>query len=132
LVSAADVTSLIAAFKKRAQGEIVVPRVQGQRGNPIVFSGKVMGDILAQGRSVYCRQYMDNHPELISFFDTNNAHFVTDVDTLEDVQAFEKKWGYRLELPAPVDSAHDALHANQSGDSPEPAYLALRRQMAVS
>lgn len=128
LVNANDITALIAAFKKRSHGEIVVPVVNGARGNPIVLSGKAISEILSEGQNMYCRKYMDNHPELITFFETDNEHFVTDVDTLEDLEAFEKKWGYKLELPASA-GVGDSVDAQQA---PEPAYLALRRRMAVS
>lgn len=130
LVNANDITALIAAFKKRTHGEIVVPVVAGQRGNPIVLSGKAISDILAHGQNMYCRKYMDAHPELVMFYDTDNEHFVADVDTLEDLEAFEQKWGYRLELPD-VASLSATVGA-QVAEQDEPAYLALRRRMAVS
>lgn len=129
LVNANDVTALIAAFKKRTHGEIVVPMVSGVRGNPIVLSGKAIGEILAHDQNMYCRKYMDDHPEMVAFFETGNEHFIADVDTLEDIAAFEKKWGYRLELPELSCAAAAATHAV---DEPEPAYIALRRRMAVS
>lgn len=128
LINANDITALISAFKKRTHGEIIVPVVNGQRGNPIVLSGKAIGDILAQGQNMYCRKYLDAHPELITFYETDNEHFVVDVDTSEDLQAFEGKWGYSLELP----ELERAVTACDQQDVAEPAYLALRRRMAVS
>lgn len=130
LVNANDITALIAAFKKRTHGEIVVPLVAGQRGNPIVLSGKAIGEILAQGQNMYCRKYMDTHPELVTFYESDNEHFIADIDTQDDIVAFEQKWGYRLELPdvACVATAGGTQQAEQE----EPAYLALRRRMAVS
>ena len=130
LISANDVTALISAFKKRTHGEIVVPVVAGQRGNPIVLSGKAIGEILALGQNMYCRKYIDAHPELVTFYETDNEHFVADVDTREDLDSFEAKWGYKLEMP----EAGSAVVANkdQKAEQVEPAYLALRRRMAVS
>lgn len=134
LVNANDITALIAAFKKRTQGEIVMPVVHGQRGNPIVLSGKAIADILAQDQNMYCRKYMDSHPELISLYETDNEHFVTDIDTLDDLESFEQKWGYRLSFDD--TGGHAAAHSNQANPTgapePEPVYLALRRQMAAS
>jgi len=98
LVNANDITALIAAFKQRKRGEILIPMVKNQRGNPIVMSGKAISDILSHSQNMHCRKYIDEHPELIVTFQTDNEHFVTDVDTLEDIKAFEQKWGFKLDL----------------------------------
>lgn len=127
LVNAADITALIAAFKKRPYGEIVMPEVHGQRGNPIVLSGKVIGEILAAGQNMYCRKYMDAHPELICHYKTDNEHFVADVDTKEDMITFEQKWGFELTLPPALSDAG----FDDSAASQEPAYIALRKRFAV-
>ena len=65
--------------------EIVLPIVNGQRGNPVLFSRKVIEKILAIPGMV-CRPYMDEHPELVKAFITENQAFVMDVDTDEDIQ----------------------------------------------
>ncbi|MCD8516042.1 MAG: nucleotidyltransferase family protein [Burkholderiaceae bacterium] len=130
LVNAADLTALIAAFKKRSHGEIVMPVVNGKRGNPIVLSGKAVSEILALGQNMYCRKYMDSHPELITLYDTDNEHFILDIDTLEDIATFEQKWGHILQLPETEASMVAA--ELQTTTQAEPAYLALRRRMAVS
>jgi len=131
LVNATDITALIAAFKKRPYGEIVMPEVNGQRGNPIVLSGKAISDILAQGQNMYCRKYMDAHPELISPYQTDNEHFIADVDTVQDLVQFEQRWGFKLQ-PA-VETAALNSDADQAGnDETQPAYLALRKRFAVT
>ncbi len=131
LVNAADITALIAAFKKRPYGEIVMPRVNGRRGNPIVLSGKAIGDILAAGQNMYCRKYMDAHPELISHYDTENEHFVTDVDTEQDLEDFRRQWGFELTWPQ-LDVQTSVLAEDEMPSQNEPAYLALRKRFAVS
>jgi CTP:molybdopterin cytidylyltransferase MocA len=131
LISATDITALIAAFKKRPYGEIVMPEVNGLRGNPIVLSGKAISDILAAGQNMYCRKYMDAHPELISHYKTDNAHFVTDVDTERDLAAFENRWGFSLTWPDSQPQT-DETTVSQGQGVPEPAYLALRKQFTAS
>ena len=43
LLSSAEFTELISAFKKRPSGAaIVYPEIQGHRGNPVVFSGELI------------------------------------------------------------------------------------------
>ena len=59
--------------------------VNGQRGNPVLFSKPIIGKILAIPGMV-CRPYMDQHPELVKTFITTNQAFVMDVDTQKDIE----------------------------------------------
>ncbi len=99
LIGASDLTELIGAFKKRPAGHIVVPLVNGQRGNPIVLSDQALARILASDTNLGCRHLIEREPELVHAYQTTNARFVTDLDTVEDVQALAKRTGWRLELP---------------------------------
>jgi len=100
LISAADLTELIGAFKKRPAGHIVVPYVNGQRGNPILIDEVAHAQILASGVNLGCRHLIEQHPELVHVHATANTRFVTDLDTVEDVEALAQRTGWRLELPA--------------------------------
>jgi len=101
LVNEEDITALIGAFKKRpAEAAVVVPRVVGQPGNPVIFSGAVREQILAGDLNVGCRQWRDAHPAAVAHFDTDNRRFVVDVDTLEDIERFERDTGHALRWPA--------------------------------
>ena len=121
LINANDITKLIAAFKKRPSGEILMPVVNEQRGNPIVLSGTVMGQIIEAGRNMVCRKFMDQHPELVTPYETDNEHFVVDVDSLEDLNTFAAKTGWVLKLPKLVDEGRPTTeHA-------ETANLALQK-----
>ena len=97
LVDATDIEQLLAVFRVRSGGNAVVPRVHGQRGNPIVVTGSLIGKMLAQSPTTYCREYLDQHPGEVSYFDCDNEHFVTDIDTLDDLDALKKRWGIELE-----------------------------------
>jgi CTP:molybdopterin cytidylyltransferase MocA len=108
LIGAADLTELIAAFKKRKHGEVVVPMVQGQRGNPIVLSEVAREQIMASGTNLGCRNLIERNPELVCTHETANTRFVTDLDTPEDVAALAQRTGWRLELPAPALPAETA------------------------
>ena len=94
-----DIKALIAAFKKRTVGEIILPMFNGQRGNPIMLSGSVMKTILASGAKMVCRNFMDQHPELVHQWQTQNDHYVVDVDTPEDLKALSKNTGLIFSLP---------------------------------
>ena len=65
--------------------EIVMPMVNGSRGNPVLFSKKVIEEILATPGMV-CRPFMDKHPELVKVFETNNQAYLLDADTQADIQ----------------------------------------------
>jgi CTP:molybdopterin cytidylyltransferase MocA len=100
LIAAGDLTELIGAFKKRAAGHVVVPFVNGQRGNPILIDEVAHAQILASGVNLGCRHLIEEHPELVHVHATANTRFITDLDTVEDVDALAQRTGWRLELPA--------------------------------
>jgi CTP:molybdopterin cytidylyltransferase MocA len=100
LIGAADLTELIAAFKKRPAGHLLVPVIDGQRGNPILLDDIAKADILASGVNLGCRHLIENQPELVHVHASSNQRFVTDLDTLEDLQRLAERTGWKLELPA--------------------------------
>jgi CTP:molybdopterin cytidylyltransferase MocA len=99
LIGAGDLTELIGAFKKRTAGHIVVPMVDGQRGNPIVLDELACAQILASATSLACRHLIERQPELVTPYQTSNTRFIADLDTLEDVQSLARRTGWQLELP---------------------------------
>lgn len=105
LVNAQDIQALIGAFKKRERGVAVVPRVQGRRGNPIILDWAARAEILASDANLGCRHFIDNHPDLVTTFDTDNDHYIVDLDTPEDVRALEARLGLKFNLPEAAVSA---------------------------
>ena len=101
MVNAQDITSLIGAYKQRAEGtSVVLPMVGGEPGNPVIFSAEVREQILAGGAKVGCRQWRAAHPEAVAHFVTDNRRFRVDVDTEDDIARFERDTGHRLRWPA--------------------------------
>lgn len=99
-IGRAELTLLLKEFSRLANLKgglsstpeiILIPEVAGQRGNPTLFSGAVMRAILASPDQLSCRQYADLHPELMTFLKTDNAHFVIDIDTPEDLRLLTQK-----------------------------------------
>jgi CTP:molybdopterin cytidylyltransferase MocA len=121
LINAVDIAQLIAAFKKRKSGEIILPMVDGNRGNPIVIGRIALDQMLESGTNMVCRKFMDQHPEMVELFHSDNEHFTMDVDSLEDLEKFEEKTGWHLQLPNLSDKAKQRL------PNTEPAYMALQR-----
>jgi molybdenum cofactor cytidylyltransferase len=100
-INAQDISAVIGAFKKRAEGTaVVVPTVDGKPGNPVVFSAEVQQQILAGDASVGCRQWRAANPLAVSFFATDNRRDRVDVDTLDDIARFERETGHALRWPA--------------------------------
>ena len=100
LIAADDLIELIGAFKKRPAGHLVVPVVNGQRGNPILLDQVALEEILASDMNLACRHLTDNKPELVYAYVTDNTHFTTDLDTPGDLQVLAERTGWRLEMPA--------------------------------
>ncbi len=77
---------LLEQFDQRdADEEIVLPQVNGQRGNPVLFSQKAVQDILLIPGMV-CRLYMDQHLAKVKIYETDSTAFILDVDTEVDIQ----------------------------------------------
>ena len=85
-VDSPEIEALLKQFVERSPDqEIILPMSNGQRGNPVLFSKKVIDDILKIPGMVP-RAFMDKHPELVKIFKTDNQAYVLDVDNLSDIQ----------------------------------------------
>lgn len=105
LINEQDITAVIGAFKRRPAGtSLVVPHCAGQPGNPVMFSAAVREQILAGDANVGCRQWRRQNPTSVASFDTENRRFILDIDTLEDIEQFERDTGHALRWPAGADS----------------------------
>ena len=85
-IGVGEIQELLDEFDKRnGNEEIILPMVDGQRGNPVLLSCKAVLDILKIPGMV-CRAFMDVHPEQVRIMHTRNEAFILDVDTPEDIQ----------------------------------------------
>ncbi len=99
LLNAQDIQVLIGAFKKRGTGLAVVPQVNGKRGNPIILDWAAREEILTSGANFGCRQFIDANPDGVTTFDTDNDHYIVDVDSPDDIRTLEARLGLKLKLP---------------------------------
>ncbi len=84
-IDGAAIQFLLEPFCNREQSEqIILPMVDGQRGNPVLFSKAVIQAILSMPNMV-CRTYMDLHPELVKIVQTEHLAYIQDVDTMDDI-----------------------------------------------
>ena len=101
LLNAEDFVALTTAFAQRQTSkEIRYPVVKGQRGNPVAISKNIVSLILAADSSVTCRDFIQQHPELVDPYPTDNEHFIIDIDTVDDLAAFKVRTGVALQRPA--------------------------------
>lgn len=103
LLNAQDITALIGAWKKRPEGiQVLHPLVGGERGNPVVFSAEVREQILAGEARVGCRQWQAAHADRVLAWPSDNRRYRVDIDTPQDLAAFEQSTGHALRWPAGV------------------------------
>jgi CTP:molybdopterin cytidylyltransferase MocA len=101
LINEQDITALIGAFKKRPEETaVVVPRVAGQPGNPVIFGATVREQILAGAGDVGCRQWRAANPYAVHHVDSDSRRFIVDLDTPADIERFERDTGHALRWPA--------------------------------
>ena len=101
LVNAQDITALIGAYKKRPEGtSVVFPQINGEPGNPVIFSAEVRDEILAADARVGCREWRDAHSQAAAPFVTDNRRYKVDIDTAQDIERFERETGHALRWPA--------------------------------
>jgi molybdenum cofactor cytidylyltransferase len=100
LLNAQDITALIAAFKNRGEAAMVVPRVAGEPGNPVIFEAGLRDEWLAGDVNAACRRWREAHPQRVHWFDTDNSRYRVDIDTPEDLQRFTERTGHELRWPA--------------------------------
>jgi molybdenum cofactor cytidylyltransferase len=105
LVNAQDFTALIGAYKKRGSAAMVVPRVGGEPGNPVIFEAALREDWLAGDANAACRRWREANPERVHWFDTENTRFRVDIDTPEDLLRFTERTGHALRWPSALATA---------------------------
>ena len=88
LLTPADIEDLLRAFAMSGRDRILIPFFGDQRGNPVVFPARLIAEMRSSGRNVACRKFIDANPQLTQRYEAANDHFVTDIDTPEDLWAF--------------------------------------------
>jgi molybdenum cofactor cytidylyltransferase len=105
MINAQDITDLISAFKKRGAAQMVVPRIAGEPGNPVIFEAALRDEWLAGDVNAACRRWREANPERVHWLDTTNSRYRVDIDTPEDLQRFAERTGHTLRWPATLATA---------------------------
>ena len=96
LITPADITDLIKAFKSRGDRQMVVPRVNGEPGNPVIVDAALRDEWMAGDVSATGQRWRNANPTRVHWFDASNDHYCVDIDTPEDVARFTARTGRTL------------------------------------
>lgn len=100
LIEADDIEDLIDAWQERNDGiSVVVPFVDGRRGNPVILAAAVRQQILSGAADFGGRQWQAAHPAQVAPFVSENPHYGVDIDSAEDLARFEAETGRALRWP---------------------------------
>ena len=99
LTTATDIADLIEAFKSRGDRHLVVPRVDGEPGNPIMVDAALRDEWLAGDVSATGQRWRNANPNRLHWFDTRNEHYCIDIDTPEDMARLTARTGRTLRWP---------------------------------
>jgi molybdenum cofactor cytidylyltransferase len=86
-VSAKLIDRLIGAFDPERGALVVVPTLQGKRGNPVLWSRRFFADLMTVDGDVGARHLIGAYPEAVSEVPVEDAAALTDVDTPEALVA---------------------------------------------
>ena len=83
-----DLEAFVVAYQENLGERILIPEVDGQRGNPILFPAKLARQIQEGDKALGLRQFIDQNPDKISWHKTSCTHFIEDLDTPDDAAQF--------------------------------------------
>jgi molybdenum cofactor cytidylyltransferase len=100
LIGPSEITDLLAAHQQRPAGcGFTQPLVDGLPGNPVVFTHQVRQDLLKATGEWGGRQWQKAHADQVQRWVTANPHYLIDLDSPEDLQAFTLRTGRALHWP---------------------------------
>lgn len=86
-VNAALIDKLIDAFDPELGALVVVPSIDGKRGNPVVWSRRFFQELMAISGDVGARHLIGNYAEVVSEVPVTGNGALIDVDTPEALRA---------------------------------------------
>jgi len=86
-VDAALINTLLDAFDPESGAFIVVPTIDGHRGNPVVWARRFFPDLMAIGGDFGARYLIGNYAEAVVEVPVAGGAALTDIDTPESLSA---------------------------------------------
>ena len=81
------IDKLLAAFDPERGALVVVPSIDGRRGNPVVWARRFFADLMAIGGDIGARHLIGQYAEAVVEVPVVGAAALTDVDTPESLSA---------------------------------------------
>lgn len=91
-----DIGGLLRAFAGGDRACALIPYYRDLRGNPVLFPRKIVARLLAGASESTGRGFFAANPELARRYEAPNDHFVIDIDTPDDLDAFSGRTGPAL------------------------------------
>ena len=88
-VRAALIDQLIAAFDPQRGALVVIPTINGERGNPVVWSRRFFPDLMAVEGDVGARHLIARYPEAVAEVPLSDKAALIDVDTPEALDSLK-------------------------------------------
>jgi molybdenum cofactor cytidylyltransferase len=86
-VSSALIDKLVAAFDPERGALVVVPSIEGRRGNPVVWSRRFFNDLMAIQGDIGARHLIGSYAEAVVEVPVEGDAALVDVDTPESLSA---------------------------------------------
>ncbi len=86
-VDAALIDRLVSAFDPERGALVVVPSIEGRRGNPVVWARRFFNDLMSIQGDIGARHLIGTYPEAVVEIPVTGAAALTDVDTPESLSA---------------------------------------------
>ena len=99
-VTAALIDRLIAAFDPERGALVVVPAIEGKRGNPVVWSRRFFPELMAIEGDIGARHLISRYPEAVTEVPLTDTAALIDVDTPEALRSGEGRARTRLRRTA--------------------------------
>ena len=99
MITATDIADLIQEVGIPGAARMVVPRIDGQPGNPVVIDAALRDEWLAGEAKAAGQAWRKANPTRVHWLDTSNDHYRVDIDTPEDVAQFAARTGHTLCWP---------------------------------
>ena len=100
LLQARDVRVLIDAFANRPPGmQALYPLVNGQPGNPVLFSRMAVAEILSTPSDMACKAWRQAQSARVLAWPSDHLGYVTDLDTPQDIEKLQQETGWTCTWP---------------------------------
>jgi molybdenum cofactor cytidylyltransferase len=86
-VDAALIDRLIGAFDPDKSALVVIPTIDGKRGNPVVWARRFFADLMSVEGDIGARYLIGRYPEAVAEVALTGTAALTDVDTPEALEA---------------------------------------------